>query len=147
MSSNSNSSSASYQGLFGKMKSNNPVNGATKTVKVERTAEYSRGVRQMSNGFEKYNVSDEGAIYIAKAPESAFQNGGEAVAVKAENGKMVGLYRPQREHIIETVEEILESPKQDMFGDVKRGTEFEVQAFVGTFDNGIIKRKPTMGQR
>ena len=129
--------------MLRKMKQSSP--SAAPVARIEkpvRTAEYSMGVRQISNGYEKYNVKDEGEIYIAKAPESAFQNGGEAVIVKAENGRMVGLCRPQRSTIIETVDTTPERPAGDMFGNVQRGSDCNVQSFVGTYSNGIIKRKP-----
>ena len=144
MSVNSNSS-ASFQGMFGKMKSNRPVTeSVTKPAKPTTSAEYSQGIRQVnSKGYEVYNVSDAGEIFIAKAPESAFFNDGNDMIVKAESGKMVGLYRPKTEVKIEPVSNTLKIPTTIMFGNVKRGSENKIDAFTGTYNNGIMKRKPT----
>jgi len=144
MSINSNSS-VSFQDLFGKMKSNNkPVTETvTKPAKPTVSAEYSQGIRQVNTkGYEVYNVSDVGEIFIAKAPESAFFNDGEDMIVKAESGKMVGLYRPKTDVKIEAVNTSLKIPATIMFGNVKRGSDSKIDAFTGTYNNGIMKRKP-----
>ena len=80
MSVNSNYSSVSSQGLFGKMKSNRPAPLQESAPKKTFTnAEYSKGIRQVNkSGYEVYNVDNSGEIFIAKAPESAFFNDGEA---------------------------------------------------------------------
>jgi len=135
--------------MFDKMKSNNRPAPApvAKPEKATKTAEYSNGVRQVNKkGYEVYNVSDVGEIFIAKAPESAFFNDGKDLIVKAESGKMVGLYRPAPKMEIETVESApFESPNS-MFDNIKRGSEMKIESFTGTYSNGIIKRKPTQIQ-
>jgi len=144
MSANSNSSSVSFQSLFGKMKSNGrtTVPVQQKAEKPKIATEYSMGVRQLNkDGYEKYNV-EGAAVYIAKAPESAFFNDGEAVIVKAEDGKMVGLCRPRSEFKIETVVEAPKVSVDQLFAGIQRGSDHNVEAFMGTYNNGILKKKP-----
>ena len=146
MSANSNSNSASFQNLFGKMKSSGRKPAPVQSAEKPRiTAEYSVGVRQLSkDGYEKYNVEDAGEIFIAKAPESAYFNEGEAVIVKAESGKMVGLCRQRSEFKIEAVSPAPKVSVDQMFAGIQRGSDPNVQAFVGTYNNGIMKRKPVL---
>ena len=129
--------------MFGKMKSNAPAPmQESKPMKTLVNAEYSRGTRGINkNGYEVYNVEDAGEIFIAKAPESAFFNDGEDRIVKAESGKMVGLYRPKADVKIEKVEtETKKVPINMMFLSVKRGSDLQVDAFTGTYTNGILKK-------
>ncbi len=143
MSVNSNYSSVSPQGLFGKMKSNRPAPmQESKPMRTMTNAEYSRGTRGINNkGYEVYNVEDAGEIFIAKAPESAFFNDGADCIVKAESGKMVGLYRPKTEVKIETVEPKKNTvPVNMMFFGIKRGSDLQVETCTGTYSNGVLKK-------
>ena len=143
MSVNSNYSSVSSQSLFGKMKSNRPAPLQESAPKKTFTnAEYSKGIRQVNkSGYEVYNVDNSGEIFIAKAPESAFFNDGEDLIVKAESGKMVGLYRPKADVKIETVEPKKNNvPVNMMFLSVKRGSDLKVDTFTGTYTNGVLKK-------
>ena len=93
------------------------------------------------SGYEVYNVDNSGEIFIAKAPESAFFNDGEDLIVKAESGKMVGLYRPKADVRIETVEPKKNNvPINMMFLSVKRGSDLKVDTFTGTYTNGVLKK-------
>jgi len=143
MSANSNYSSVSLQGLFGKMKPNKPAPmQESKPVKTGTPAEYSMGTRGVSkNGYEVYNVEDVGEIFIAKAPESAFVNDGNDCIVKAESGKMVGLYRPKAEVKIEATESAPMVPVNMMFLNVRRGSDLHVNTFTGTYNESILKDK------
>lgn len=132
--------------MFGKMKSNGrPAPApAAKPAKATTSAEYSNGVRQVNKkGYEVYNVSDVGQIFIAKAPESAFFNNGNDMIVKAESGKMIGLYRPTTKMQIETIDTTPNEAPTNMFENIKRGSEMKIESFTGTYSNGIVKRKPT----
>lgn len=129
--------------MFDKMKSNRPAPmQESKPTETVLNAEYSRGMRGVNKkGYEVYNVDDVGEIFIAKAPESAFFNDGEDRIVKAESGKMVGLYRPKADVKIERVETQTKNvPLNMMFLSVKRGSDLQVDAFTGTYTNGVLKK-------
>ena len=52
---------------------------------------YSKGVRELDNyGYEKYNIEDDGEIFISKVPEKALFNDGEPIMVRATGGNFVG---------------------------------------------------------
>lgn len=142
MSANSNYGKG-LQDLFGKMKSNRPAPlKEVKQEKVTPNAEYSKAIRGVSSkGYEVYNVEDVGEVFIAKAPESAFFNNGEDCITKAESGKMVGLYRPKAdEEIKKVVTENKQVTVNMMFQGIKRGSDLQVDAFTGSFSNGVFKK-------
>ena len=143
MSVNSNCSSVSLKNLFGKMKSNRPAPvQEQRPVRKVADAEYSIGTRGVNRkGYEVYNVEDAGEVFIAKAPESAFFNDGEDCIVKAESGKMVGLYRPKTDVKVKTAETNKNSvPLKMMFLNVKRGSDLQVKVCTGTYTDGILEK-------
>ncbi len=146
MSENSRSYSASFQGMFDRMKSVN-VNKvpALKMEEPRVTTEYSRGVRQLSKyGYETYNIDDGPEIYIMKVGERTTFNNGEAVAVKAGSANRVGVCRPRPSMEIESVETYKPVDVKALFGNVQRGTDSNVNAFTGTCVNGMVKKSITL---
>ena len=129
MSENSKQNSVSYQDLFSRMKRTTKVAAPVKTDAV--SVSYSRGNREITKyGFERYNIDDSEDIYISKAPESALFNDGEPILTKAESGLMVGKYTPAQAARVEVVPMPVRSVS-DMFGNVDRGTDKSIDAFIG----------------
>lgn len=129
--------------MFARMKSNAPKKQQA-PIRTARPASnnpgYSAGVRKMNkNGFESYNI-DESEIYISKVPESVLFNDGEAKAVKAQPGVIVGLYRPEKTVEVKKTEPQKTVSVDEMFSGVKRGSESNITAYVGTYKNGVMKK-------
>lgn len=56
---------------------------------------YSKGVRELDNhGYERYNIDDDGEIFISRMSEKALFNDGDPLLVRATDGNFVGSSDP-----------------------------------------------------
>ncbi len=154
MSENSGNSSVSFQDMFSRMKLNRtqkqpqqrqpqqqaqPQQAAVRKPRPV-TPEYDTGVRQLDkSGYAKYNIDDD-AIYISKVPESVMFNDGEATAVKAQPGVIVGLYRTEPVVEVKKKETAPAVSVDKMFSNVERGSDTNITAYVGTYRNGVMTK-------
>ena len=107
---------------------------------------YSKGVRELDNyGYEKYNIEDDGEIFISKVPEKALFNDGEPILVRATGGNFVGSSDNTSVHFDVGEAQAKAEDFRSLFSNVPRGTavETEYHATVGEItDEGTVKPRP-----
>ena len=107
---------------------------------------YSKGVRELDNyGYEKYNIEDDGEIFISKVPEKALFNDGEPIMVRATGGNFVGSADNTSARIDVGEAQAKAEDVRSLFSNVPRGTtvETEYHATVGEVtDEGTVKPRP-----
>ena len=107
---------------------------------------YSKGVRELDNyGYEKYNIEDDGEIFISKVPEKALFNDGEPILVRATGGNFVGSSDNTSVHFDVGEAQAKAEDFRSLFSNVPRGTavETEYHATVGEVtDEGTVKPRP-----
>ena len=105
---------------------------------------YSKGQRELTpQGYERYNIDDDGDVYIAKMPERAFFNDGEPIFVKARSGVFVGSNWKQKEQAVEKKQTVKPSNPNDLFSNIQRGSGYDVRTHVGTYDKGrVVEQQP-----
>ena len=107
---------------------------------------YSKGVRELDNyGYEKYNIEDDGEIFISKVPEKALFNDGEPIMVRATGGNFVGSADNTSARIDVGEAQAKAEDVRSLFSNVPRGTtvETEYHATVGEVTNeGTVKPRP-----
>ena len=107
---------------------------------------YSKGVRELDNfGYEKYNIEDDGEIFISKVPEKALFNDGEPILVRATGGNFVGSSDNTSARIDVEEAQTRAEDVRNLFSNVPRGSavETEYHATVGEVtDEGTVKPRP-----
>ncbi len=111
---------------------------------------YSKGMRELDNfGYEKYNIEDDGEIFISKVPEKALFNDGEPILVRATGGNFVGSSDITSDNTSARIDvEEAQAKAEDvrnLFSNVPRGSaiETEYRATVGEVtDEGTVKPRP-----
>lgn len=125
---------------------NSRFNGNTlkgTAVMPKGSVSYSKGQPELDSGYEKYNIDDEGSIYIAKMPDRALFNDGEPVFVQAKSGVFVGSNWKQPETKTEGKAPAKSSNPRDLFSNIQRGFECDIRTHVGTYDKGrVVEQKP-----
>ena len=107
---------------------------------------YSKGVRELDSfGYEKYNIEDDGEIFISKVPEKALFNDGEPIMVRATGGNFVGSNDSTSASIDIGEAQAKAEDFRNLFSNVQRGSavETEYHATVGEVtDEGTIRARP-----